>query len=229
MGLDMKKLIIITVVVLLISLSACSGESYNISSFSITSSDVTIYEASTDEYYIILAVEFANKSNEILRFKESDFDIVDEDGKLIDTMYSVCAYPSTVAPNKTGVYYCAKLSNNTSDLDMKLTAIPHIEVDYSTLTNNQLNQFTVTGATIGGNSYCFGTIRNKSSRYEYHNVCVALIGRTLENKVISVMTSRIETIRPFQTVEFRAEAYLKQRIFDPDIKINYNFFVYIDQ
>ncbi len=225
----MKKLIILTAVVLLISLSACSGESCKITNFNIISSDVTIFEASNDEYYTILAVEFANTSNEILCFKSSDFDIINEDGKLIDTMYSVCAYPSTVAPNERGVYYCAKLSNYTSDLDMKLTAIPHIEVDYSNLTNKQLNQFTITGATIGGNSYCFGTIRNISSRYEYHNVCVVLIGRTIENKVISVMSSRIETIRPFQTVEFMAEAYLKQRIFDPDIKIYYNFYVYIDQ
>ena len=224
----MKRFTIIIVAALLIIMSGCSGESDNTSSFDVVSNNVTIWEASTGEYYIILAVESTNVSNKPLHFKASDFDIVDEDGNLIDTMEAVSAYPSTVIPDETVVYYDAKVSDKISDVDMKLSAVPHIEIEKSKVTGNQLKQLGITGATTGGSLYASGSVVNMSSKNEYNNVHIAIIGRTSNNQVVSVMTATIDSIKPREEVEFKAEDCLKKRSLGPDIVTNYQHFAYID-
>ncbi len=223
----MKRLTILISAALLILFSGCSGESNNTPDFNVVSNNVTIWEASTDEYYIILAVESTNLSNKPLHFKASDFDIMDEDGNLIDTMKAVNAYPSTVIPDETGVYYDAKVSDKISGVDMKLSAVPHIEIEKSQLTNNQLKQLGITGATTGGSLYASGTVVNMSSRNEYNNVHIAIIGRTSDNKVVSVMTATIDSIKPREEIKFEAEDCLKQRSLGPDVVTKYQNFAYI--
>jgi hypothetical protein len=223
----MKRLTILIAVVL-IAFTGCSGESNNTPSFNVASNNVTIWEAPTGEHYIILAIESTNLSNKPLHFKASDFDIVDEDGNLVDTMKAVNAYPSTVIPDEMGVYYNAKVSDKISDVNMKLSAVPHIEAEKSTLTNNQLKQLGITGATTGGSLYASGTVVNMSSQNEYNNVHIAIIGRTSDNKVVSVMTATIDSIKPREEIKFEAEDCLKQRSLGPDVVTKYQNFAYID-
>jgi hypothetical protein len=224
----MKRLTILIAVALLITFSGCSGESDHKPSFDVASNNVTIWKDGTGEYYIILAVEFTNLSNKPLHFKASDFDIVDESGNLIDTIKAVNAYPSTVSPDETAVYYDAKASDKITDINMKLNAIPHIETEKSKLTHNQLKQLGLTGAATGGSAYATAFVINMSSQVEYNNVHVAIISRTSDNKVVSVMTATIDSIKPGEEIEIKVEDRLKQRSLGPDIITTYQHFAYLD-
>jgi|WetSurMetagenome_2_1015567.scaffolds.fasta_scaffold118915_1 hypothetical protein len=220
----MKKLIIIIVLALLITLSGCSEGSDNQPDFDAVSSNVTIWEDSTGEKYIILAVEVSNSINKPLYFKESDFDIVDEEGELIDTMKSVSAYPSVVDPDKTAVYYDAKISDKISDTNIRLKAVPHIESEKSRVKQANLS---IKGVTVGGSKYAFGIVQNNSSQMEYNNVHIAIISRKENDEVVSVMTTTINSIKPREQVEFIVKDCLTQRDLGPDIVTNYQNFVYI--
>ena len=224
----MKRLTILIAIALLITFSGCSASTDNKPSFDVASDNVTIWKDTTGEYYIILAVESTNLSNKPLHFKSSDFDIVDEAGDLIDTIKAVNAYPSTVSPNETAVYYDAKASDKITDINMKLSAVPHIETEKSKLTGNQRKQLGLTGAATGGSAYATAFVVNMSTRVEYNNVHVAIISRTSDNKVVSVMTTIIDSIKPGEEIEVEVEDCLKQRSLGPDIVTKYQNFAYID-
>lgn len=224
----MKNVSIVIIALFLIALSGCSGNSNYTPSFDVVGNDVTIWEDSTGEYYIVLAVETTNTSNKPVHFKASDFDIVDEDGSIIDTMKAVKAYPSTVVSDGMAVYYGAKVSDKVSALDMKLSAVPHIETEESKLTNNQLQQLITTGAETGGSAYATGWVKNISRQTEYTNVHVAIVSRTSDNKVVSVMTATINSIKPQEEISVRLEDCLKQRRIGPDVVTTYQNFAYID-
>ena len=219
----MKKLTIIIVVALLITFSGCSEGSDNKPNFDVVSNNVTIWEDSTGEYSIVLAFEVSNLINDPLYFKESDFDIVDENGKLIDTMKSVSAYPPIVNPDETAVYYDARISDKISDTNIRLKAIPHIESEKSHV---NLNGLIMTDSRVGGSLYSTGTVKNDSFQ-EYKNVHIAIISRKANKEVVSVMTATIDSIKPHEQIEFKAKDFLKQRDLGSDTP-RYQSFVYLD-
>lgn len=225
MRLKMKKLTIIIVVALLITCNGCSLGTDNKPNFDVVGSNVTIWEDSTGEYSIILAFEVSNLINKSLYFKESDFDIVDENGNLVETMKLVSAYPSVVEPKKTAVYYDAKISDKISDTSIKLKAIPHIEAEKSKVKKANLH---ITGATTGGSSCASGIVVNGSSMTEYNNVHIAIISRKTNNEVVSVMTATIDSIKPDEQINFEVRDRLKERELGPNVVTKYQNFAYID-
>lgn len=222
---EIKKVTIIIIVALLITFSGCSESSSNKPDFDVASNNVTIWEDSTGEDYIILAFEVSNLANDPLYFKESDFDIVDENGTLIETMKSVCAYPSVVGSDDTAVFYDAKASDKIPDTSIKLIATPHIEAEK---TNAKRKELFITGTTVGGSLYATGIVKNSSSKTEYNDVHIAIVSRNQSNEVVSAMTTTIESIKPGEKIEFRAEDCLKKRDLGPDIVTKYQNFVYLD-
>jgi hypothetical protein len=224
----MKKLTVLMTIVMLTVCNSCSGGSNSILEFEIVSNNVTIWESARGEYYIILAVESTNLTNKPMYFKESDFDIVDEKGTLIDTIRAVKAYPSTVVPDETAVYYDVKVSNAILNKEVKLIAIPHIETEKSKIAGNQLRQLGITGATTGGSLYASGTVVNMSPKNECNNVNIAIISRMSNNQVVSVMTTTIDSIKPGEEIEFEVRDRLEERDLGPDIVTDYQHFAYID-
>jgi len=221
----MKKFTILICITLLIVFSGCSGCSDNEPNFDVVSNNVTIWEDSTGGYSIILALEVSNLINAPLHFKESDFDIVDETGTVIETMNSVSAYPPVVKRSEVAVYYDAKTSDRISDANVKLKAIPHIETEKSKIKGEAVG---TTGATTGGSLYADVLVHNASSRNEYNNVHIAVISRKSNNEVVSVMTGTIDSIKPREELEIRVEDRLKQRNLGADIVTKYQLFSYLD-
>lgn len=107
----MRKLTVILITILLIILSGCSKATDNNSDFDIIYNNVTIWEDAAGSKNIILVFEVSNLSNDSIHFKKSDFNIVDENGNIIDTIRSVSAYPEIIDLGETAVYYGAKISN----------------------------------------------------------------------------------------------------------------------
>lgn len=212
----MKKLTIAIVTTLLIILSGCSNETNNKPIFGVVGSNVTIREDPTGAKNIVLIFEVSNLRKSSLYFKESNFDIVNENGKLIDTIQSVSAYPPIINPDETAVYYGAKVSNNISDTNIKLTAIPHIEVEKS---KNKRKDLGINGVTGDGKGFITGLIENTSSKTEYKNVHVAIIRRTQNNEADSVVTATIDSLKPSEQIEFRAEDIVEGISLDSDIMV----------
>lgn len=198
----MKRFTILIIATLLIAFCGCSEGVDNKPDFGVVSSNVTIWEDSEGEYNIILAFEVSNLINAPLYFKESDFDIVDGNGNLIDTIQSVSAYPPVVDPEKTAVYYEAKISDKISDANIKLKAVPHIQAEKSKVKREEL---FIKGITGWHGKNAIGIVENSSSRTEYDNVHVAIISRTQSNEVVSIMTATIDLIKPGETIEFEAK------------------------
>lgn len=222
----MGKLLAIIAVALLITLSGCTEAFDEKSNFEVVDNNVTIWEDSTGEYNIVLAFEVSNLINAPLNFKESNFDIIDDNGSLIDTMQSVSAYPPVVNPDKTAVYFDVKISDRITDSNIKLKAIPHIETEKSNVKQANLSMKGITGWR-GENA--IGIVRNNSSRIEYNNVHIAIISRTQSNEVVSVMTATIDSIKPGEHVEFEAEDPLKHRKLGSDMVTTFQNFAYIAQ
>jgi len=180
---------------------------------------------STGEDYIILAFEVSNSLNKPLYLKASDFDIVDENDELIDTMKLVNAYPQIIEPGNVAVYYDVKTSDKISDTNIKLKAIPHIESEKSHAKQYKL---FITGVRTGGSSYAMVTVKNSSSRTEYSNVHIAVIAKKSNNEVVSVMTTTIDSIKPGAEMEYKVKDRLQQRELGSNIVTDFYNFVYID-
>lgn len=222
----MKKLTILIVASLLSVLSSCTNNSNGKLNFDIVSSNVTVLEDATGGYSIKLIVEVSNINNKQIYLKASDFDIIDEDGTLIDTMKSVSAYPSLIDTNETAVYYDTKVSDKISDSNIKLKAIPHIE--YEKLKVKQ-KDISIKGISGWRGENAIGIIRNLSSRTEYKNVQIVIVGRTQSNEVVSVLTAKIDLIKPREYIEFEAEERLIQgNLGSATIATKYQNFAYID-
>ena len=221
----MKKVITFTAITLLILFGGCSGSSNNKPNYDVVSNNVTMWQDTTGERYIILALEVTNITHSSLHFKDSDFDIVDGNGNIIDNLKSISAYPSVVGPNETVVYYGAKISDKINDKNNQLKAVQHIESEKS---HNNINALCINGITGGGNTFVTGIVKNGSSRTGYNNVKIAVVARTQSNKVVSVMKTTINSIKPHQEIEFKAEDYLIQRDLGSDIVTTYQNFAYID-
>jgi|GEM_PF-4905855 len=216
----MNKLTIIIAIALLVAFGGCSkrpeNETNNEIYFDVVNSNVRIWEDAAGKYNIILAYEVSNLINKPLYFKESDFDIVDENGNLIDTMKSVSAYPPIINSDETAVYYDAKISDKISDANIKLKAIPHIKVEKSKIKRKEVG---INGITGWRNRNAIGIIENRTSRTEYNNVQIAIISRTQSNEVVSVLTAKVDSIKPGEQIEFEAEDRLKQEHLGPDIVV----------
>lgn len=220
----MKKTKIIAITLLLILLCSCTEGSDKKPNYEITRSKVEIWSNPEGTNYIILAVEATNLSLFPLHFKESDFDIVDEKGTLIETMKSVNAYPPDVNPNKKVVYYNVKKTDKVFDNSIKLKAIPHIENKISMLNDAEL---AVIGITTGGSTYASGTLSNSSFVTKYHNVNIAIVSRKSNDEIVSVMTALIDSIKPGEKIEFEATDSLIGRTTGTNIVTKFQIFVYI--
>ncbi|OQB13728.1 MAG: hypothetical protein BWY15_01576 [Firmicutes bacterium ADurb.Bin193] len=217
----MKKLTIIIVTVLLITFCGCSGGSDNKPNFDVVSSDVVLVKNDTGEYSFLLACEVSNLTNGSLYFKESDFDIVDENDNLIDTMQLVSAYPPIVDSKKTAVYYDTKISDKILDANMELKAIPHIETEKSKV------KLTTLPTPGGGMDGVF--VKNPAnSRKEYENVQVAVICKNPNSNVTGVLTAKINSIKPGEEVEVRPEGRLIEKNLDPRGGSRCSFFAYLE-
>ena len=221
----MKILIVLILTILLITHSGCTGDSAVEDSFDILNSNVTIWRDRTGEHYIILAFEVSNISNSPLHFKRSDFDIIDEYGRVIHTMRSVNAYPPIVIPGSTAVYYDVIRSDIIAETNVNLEVIPHIEAERSTFREIQLG---IVAAGGGGNTYYVGTLENFSFHRTYYDVNVVVISRTQSNEIITVKTTVITSIEPRQQVEFKAEDVLIQRLLGRITITQNQFFIYVD-
>jgi len=242
----MKKLVIILIAAILVSFNGCSqaannqpdsgGARNNVTveghpeeindqpDFEVVSNNVTVWEDYTEDYFIILAFEVSNLSNAPLHFKESDFNIVDEYGNLVSTMRSVSAYPPVVTPGSIAVYYHAKRSDVILDENISLIAIPHIEAERWSFRGNQLG---IIDSRMGGSAFFTGVVENFSSRTTYNNVHIAVITRTSNNEVVSVMTATIDSIKPREQIEFKAEDIIWQRCLGPNFITIYQSFAYV--
>jgi hypothetical protein len=221
----MKKLAIIIVTALSIVFSGCSTGTDQKINLDDVGSNVTIWENSAGEKNIVLAFEVSNSNNHTLYFKESEFDIVDENGTLIDTMDAVNAYPAVVEAGNTAVYYSAKTSDKISDVNIKLKAISHIEVEKSKVSSKD---FAIINSAKGGSAIATGTLKNLSSRNTYSNVHIATITRKSNNEVVLVMTATITSIKPQEEVEFIVKDCLEQRQVSPSVVTTYQSYVYVD-
>ncbi len=218
----MKKLTIIIIgTVLLITFCGCSGGSDNKPSFNVVSSDVVLVKNDIGEYSFLLTCEVSNLTNGSLHFKESNFDIVDGSGNLIDTMQSVSAYPPIVDSKKTAVYYDTKIYDKILDANIELKAIPHIETEKSKV------KLTTLPTPGGGMDRVF--VENPSnSKKEYENVQVAVICRNPTNRVTGVLTAKINSIKPGEEVEVRPEGRLIEKYLDPSGGSRCSFFAYLE-
>ena len=220
----MKQIAIIITVSLLITFSGCSERSRNNYDFDVVSSNVTVWEDSTGEFFIILSLEVSNLSNAPLHFLESDFDIVDELGNLIDTMRLVNAYPPIVNSDAIAVYYGVQISDRISDASISLEAIPHIEAEKSRERGVSIGVID-TGRRMG--EYTIGIVENFCFRTTYNDVNVAIVSRGSNNEVVSIKTAAIDSISPREQVEFRAEYILVQRDIGQENAPRREFFVYV--
>lgn len=218
----MKKMVVAIIVIVLIMLCGCTKDEIT---FDVVGNNVTIREDTTGDKNIVLVFEVSNPRKGSLYFKESDFDIVDENGKLIDTIQSVKAYPSVISSGETAVYYGGKVSETISDANTKLKAIPHIDVEK---VKNKRNEIGINGVTGSGKAFVTGIIENPSSKKEYNNICVAIIRRTQNEEAVSVMTTTINSLKPREQVEFRAEDIIGGRVLEPDVMVTkYQNFAYV--
>lgn len=206
MRVKMKRLTFLMITVLLILLSGCSEGSNNAPGFEAASNNVTIWEApSGGKYCIKLFFEVVNTGKERLHLAASDFDIVDENGKLIDVMKQVTAYPPMIESGETAVYSMYNYTS-ISDINMVLKAIPHIKAEESKLKLKTLPMYVESL----GNSYAWGVVEN-NKHDEYKNIQIAIICRRIEsNEVIGVLTTKIDSIKSGGTVEFEAQEPLIQ-------------------
>ena len=221
----MKKLTIVTILALLMIFSSCSNETNSKDNFEIISSNVTIVEDSPNVYTIILASEVSNSTKKPLHFIESNFDIVDENGTLIETMELVNAYPPVVKTGKIAVYYGAVVSNKISDTTTKLEAIPHIESKKSKLEGEALG---IMGATTGASSFASGIVQNASSRTTYNNVHIAVISRKTDGEVVSVMTTTVDSVKPREEIPFEVRDLVGERDLGANEPSGYSLLAYID-
>ena len=212
----MKKLTFLIIVALLIILNGCSNTTGNKPDFDVVGSNVTIWEDPEGAKNIVLAYEVSNLKRSSLHFKESDFDIVDENGKLIDTIQSVNAYPPIINRDETAVYYGAKVSDKITDTNIKLKAIPHIQAER---TKDKRIELGINGTTGGGKGFITGIIQNPSLKKEYKNINIALVRRTQNKEAVSVMTATIGSLKPREIFEFRAEDVVKGRNLGPDATV----------
>lgn len=207
-----KTTVAIIVVLFILFLNGCSENKTN---FNVIGSNVTIWEDDTGAKHIALVCEVSNLRNHSMHFKNSDFDIVDEDGNLIDTIQSVRAYPPIVDSEETAVYYGSKASDKITDTNVKLVAIPHIEVEKS----KRRKEIVVNGITGNRKESLIGMITNPSFKSEYKNIEIAIIRRTQSNEAVSVMTAKIDSIKPQEHLEFSAEDAVKGRKIPSDVII----------
>jgi hypothetical protein len=225
----MRNLVIVIIATLMIMFCACSKTNESEINFDLVDSHISIWKDSADKYYIVLAYEISNSGDTPLYFKESDFDIVDENGTLIEVLKSVSAYPPVVASEWTSVYYEAKVSDKIADVNIKLKVIPHIEAEKTHIKKNSI--FMVESNMWGG-SHATGIIENKSHWRKYKDVRIAIISRKLNDEIVSVMTASIDLIKAGERVEFMAEDRLKERFLDPNLsqsEVTGHFkFIYID-
>ena len=220
----MKKSFLLLSIVLLIMFSGCTKETEDALNFDIISSNVTIWEDSTGEKSFILAFEVSNSSNKPLYFKKSDFDIVDENGVLIETMKLVNAYPPIIK-DETAVYYDVKTSDKITGENIGLKAVPHIEFEKS---ENESKDFAIVKTANGGSFRGTGAVKNLSSRITHDNVHVATVTRKENDEVVSVMTAEIESIKPQEEIDFVVSDRLKGRDVGPNIVAKYDSFAYVD-
>jgi len=223
----MKTLKIIIVLLLLV-FYGCSGEDKNKTDFDVVDSNVTIWRESTGEYSIVLAFEVSNLSVGSVFFKESDFDIVDENGNIIETMKAVSAYPPVIKPKEMAVYYEVKKSNNISNADIELSAIPHINTSEADKSKDSGDYLAIVDTNIGGSSHSAGIVKNISYKTEYNNVHIAVITRNSSNEVISVMTAELGLMKPGEQKNYIAKDRLEQRDISLSIASNCQYIIYID-
>ncbi|MEA4895125.1 MAG: hypothetical protein VB064_07665 [Oscillospiraceae bacterium] len=159
------------------------------------------------------------------KLKSLDFDVVDENGKLIDTMKLVSAYPSVVEPNKTAVYYQTKKSEQIFNANVSLKAIPFIKPERY---KNKQDKLFVVGIGTSGSKHAEATIRNGSNWKVYDNVQVAVIGRKQDNEIVCVMTGTIDSIKPDEKIEIQVNDSLQLRDIGPDIVTTYQTLAYIN-
>ena len=217
----MNKLTIIGIVTaLLITLCGCSGNvDNNKPNFDVVGSNVAVVGDETG-YSILLAFEVSNSTNSPLYLKKSDFDIVDENGTVIDTIRSVSAYPPIIEPKKTSVYYGEKVSDKISDVSVNVKAIPHIK---SEKTNTKLTTLPTPGSGMNG-----VFVRNSHKNKEYENVQVVIICRNQNDKITGVLTTRIDSIKPGEEIEAIPEGRLIEKDLDPMGGGKRSFFAYIE-
>ena len=197
----MKKVSIIIIITLFTKLlCGCSESPNNTAVFNVVGNNVTIWEDSAGAKSIVLVSEVSNLTNNSLYFKESDFDIVDQNGNFIDTIQSVNAYPPIINPDETAVYYGAKVSEKITDPNLKLTAIPHIVAEKA---KDKRKEIGINGITGDGNGFLTGIITNPSSKIDYKNIQIAIICRTQNNEAVSVMATEIDTLKPREQMEFK--------------------------
>lgn len=221
----MNHLTILIVSALLVS--GCNiSDSIDTKNFDIVNNNVTVWEDPIlGECSMILAVEVRNTAHKPIEFQVSNFEIMDENGTVIDTMETVHAYPSVVESGETAVYYEVKTFHKVSGTTAEWKAIPHIEAEIS---NADQAQLSIKGMTTGGSQYAYGVVKNRSSHMTYQNVRIAVISRNNDNEVISVMTTTIDSIKPQESVNFQVKDRLENRYVGPDAAATYQGFAYVE-
>lgn len=108
-----------------------------------------------------------------------------------------------------------KVSDKITDMNSQLTAVPHIEAEKS----GKRKEIVVNGITGGRQEFLTGIVTNPSSKIEYKDVGIAIIRRTQNNEAVSVMTAKIDSIKPKEQLKFSAEDVVKGREIDPGVII----------
>ncbi|MDP4118446.1 MAG: hypothetical protein Q8873_04570 [Bacillota bacterium] len=215
----MKKFTIIIIAVLMITFSGCSQATDNNPQFSVKSSTAEIWEGDAGEYGITLFFEVANTSKYPLYLKPSDFDIFDKNNNLIDVIERVNAYPPIIKPGEIAVYSESKTSKKTLDASMGLKVMPKIKPERS---NIKLTTLTTPG---GGMDVVI--VENHTYK-EYENVQVAVVCRNRNNKITGVLKTKIDSIKPGESVEAETKGRLITKDLDPDGGGKTQFFAYIE-
>ena len=215
--------IVIITIALLFAIGGCSKEADNRVDFDVVNSNATIWEDDRGEHLIILCTEVKNIGKNPLRLKESDFDIVDENGTIIDTIKLVPAYPPILESGESAVYCGKKSSDTISKTSVTLKVIPHIESEKS---NIKLTTLPIDGSW-GASLYSWGHVRNLSSVMEYNNIQIAIISRAENDKVVSVMIGAIESIKPGEKAEYQVEEHLLQRDYGANTVIQHQYLAYL--
>lgn len=207
--------------------SGCNtADSTDKKNFDIVSNNVTVWEDPVSGgCSMILAVEVRNTARKPMEFQVSNFEIMDENGTVIDTMESVHAYPPVVESGETAVYYEVKTVHKTDATAIEREAVPQIR---SEISNADTARLSIKGMTTGGSQYANGVVENRSSHMTYQNVHIAVISRNNDNEVISVMTTVIDAIKPQECVDFQAKDRLENRHIGPDIATNYQGYAYVE-
>ncbi|MCR5636097.1 MAG: FxLYD domain-containing protein [Clostridiales bacterium] len=194
--------------------------------YEITYNNIMLYKDSLGTVWMQGIVEVTNTGNTNLYMSSGQFDLEDENGKLIDTKDYVNVYPQVIAPGEKAYYY-EETTLDGIDENASVKIAPRVKAEKAKVDQILFKSFdeSLKDKQFGGLELT-GRVENTSSdECSYAQIVVILFDSN--DKPIGVLTDTIlDTVAPGEKLGYKATSFSLPDSITSSVVARYEIYAY---